>query len=85
MDVDAIQVGQGFPAVLQERIGSCDALLALIGREWLTIAGPDSRRRLDDPDDIVRMEITTALTRGIPVFPAVDSGPGIRSGDSVPG
>jgi hypothetical protein len=44
-------------------------LLALVGEEWLTITDADGRRRLDDPDDFVRLEIEAALTRNVRVIP----------------
>lgn len=34
MDVDAIQPGLYFVEVVQEAVGSCDALIALIGKEF---------------------------------------------------
>jgi len=45
--------------------GSCDVLLALIGRYWLTPAGPD---------DVVRQEIESALAHGVPVIPVLVDG-----------
>jgi hypothetical protein len=45
--------------------GSCDVLLALIGRYWLTPAGPD---------DVVRREIESALAHGVPVIPVLVDG-----------
>jgi hypothetical protein len=68
-DVDSIELGDDFMEVITEAVGSCDVLLALIGRRWLTIADQDGRRRLDDPDDFVRLEIEAALTRNVRVIP----------------
>jgi hypothetical protein len=55
--------------VITSAVASCDVLLALIGRRWLTGTGEDGRRRLDDPDDFVRLEIEAALTRNVRVIP----------------
>lgn len=74
MDVDAILPGQDFARVLSESVASCDALLAIIGRTWLTIRNDAGTRRLDDPTDYVRLEIAAALERGIPVVPVLMQG-----------
>jgi hypothetical protein len=42
---------------------------ALIGDQWVTITDEDGRRRLDNPDDFVRLEIEAALTRNVRVIP----------------
>jgi TIR domain len=73
-DVDSIQLGDDFVAVLTRAVGSCDVLLALIGDEWLTITDEDGRRRLDDPDDFLRLEIEAALARGVRVIPILVDG-----------
>ena len=62
-DIDTINPGERFPRVIEQAVGSCDALLALIGPTWLSITDDAGRRRLDDPDDFVRLEIATALGR----------------------
>jgi hypothetical protein len=49
-------------------------LLAIIGPTWLTAADERGGRRLDDPDDIVRLEIEAALTRGVRVIPILVEG-----------
>jgi TIR domain len=36
-DVDSIELGDDFVEVITRAVGACDVLLALIGREWLTI------------------------------------------------
>jgi len=74
MDVDSIALGRDFRQSLHESLESCDALLALIGPNWLDSADSSGRRRLDDPADFVRQEIATALKRNIPVTPVLLQG-----------
>lgn len=62
-DVDNIEPGDDFVERIQSAVGSCDVLLALIGPQWLTITDATGTRRLDDPEDFVRIEVETALTR----------------------
>jgi hypothetical protein len=70
-DVDSISLGQDFRTAIGEAVGQCKVLLAVIGKDWLTTLDKDGKRRLDDPDDYVHIEIATALTRGIPVIPVL--------------
>ena len=76
MDVDAIGPGVDFVKVVQEAVGACDCLIAVIGTEWLTASDSTETggRRLDDPEDLVRVEIATALERGISVMPVLVQG-----------
>ena len=74
MDVDTIEPGLDFVEVIGGAVGSCDVLLALIGARWLGAVDEHGRRRLDDPDDFVVLEITTALERGIRVIPVLVDG-----------
>jgi len=62
-DVDDIEPGDDFVEQLQSAVGSCEVLLALIGPQWLTVTDARGARRLDDPEDFVRIEVETALTR----------------------
>lgn len=73
-DIDSIQLGDDFVAVITAAVGGCEVLLALIGRQWLTISGEDGRRRLDNPSDFVRLEIETAITRNIRIIPILVEG-----------
>jgi ABC-type amino acid transport substrate-binding protein len=68
-DVDSIELGDDFVQVITTAVGSCDVLLAVIGDRWLTIADKQGRRRLDNTDDFVRLEIQAALEREIRVIP----------------
>ena len=70
MDIDAMLLGHDFRKQLAEAVNQCDVLLAVIGDHWLDARDPKTgARRLDDPDDWVRIEITTGLARDIPVVP----------------
>src|SRR4030095_5644006 len=62
-DVDNIEPGDDFVERIQSAVGSCQVLLALIGPQWLTITDAKGERRLDDPEDFVRLEVETALSR----------------------
>src|SRR5215467_2804787 len=73
-DVDSIEPGDDFAEVIGAAVGSCSVLLAVIGVGWLAAADDDGRRRLDDPSDLVRLEIETALQRGIRVIPVLVAG-----------
>jgi TIR domain-containing protein len=84
-DVDHINPGANFVTVIQERIGACHVLLAIIGRDWLTITEASTkRRRLDLPNDYVRNEIATALQRNIVVIPVLVRGATMPSGEQLP-
>ena len=69
MDVDAIPLGTYFSKVLREEVAKCGVLLAVIGPNWLDARDEHGNRRLDDPNDFVRIEIAAALQRDIPVIP----------------
>jgi formylglycine-generating enzyme required for sulfatase activity len=73
-DVDTIPPGDDFVEVLSEKVESCDVLLAIIGKSWLTIAGAAGRPRIEDPEDFVAIEITAALRRDVLVIPVLVAG-----------
>jgi TIR domain len=84
MDVDGIPLGANFVKVLGEEVAKCDALLAMIGPAWLDARDDTGKRRLDNPDDFVRIEIGTALERGVPVIPILFEGTRIPKADQLP-
>jgi len=47
MDLDSIEAGLDFAEVIREWVDSCAVLVALIGRQWATLADEQGRRRLD--------------------------------------
>jgi hypothetical protein len=84
-DVGNIEPGVDFFEILSERVGKCDALVAVIGRNWTSAADKDNRRRLDDPDDFVRIEIEAALERGVRVIPVLIDGAAMPRGERPAG
>lgn len=73
-DVDNIPYGADFVDYLDQAVAQCDVLIPLIGRSWLTVADSHGNRRLDDPNDFVRIEIASALKRDILVLPVLIGG-----------
>ena len=71
MDVAGIQPGIDFRKAIDDNVGGCGVLLAVIGPAWVTITSKDGNRRLDDANDYVRLEIASALKRNIPVIPVL--------------
>ena len=74
IDVDTIEPGVDFAEEIFRAVAACKVLLAIIGPAWLTATDEQGRRRLDDPDDIVRLEIEAALARGVRVIPILVEG-----------
>jgi hypothetical protein len=83
-DVDSIPLGLDFKEYLDKKVGECDVLLAIIGDHWLDASDPSGTRRLDDPSDFVRIEIESALERGIPVIPLLVRGAQMPREESLP-
>lgn len=83
-DVDSIEPGDDFVAKITNAVESCEVLLALIGDRWLTITDEHGSRRLDNPDDFVRLEVEAALQRRIRVIPVLVDGARMPEPDELP-
>jgi formylglycine-generating enzyme required for sulfatase activity len=70
-DIDTIPPGDDFVEVLSEKVESCDVLLAVIGKSWLTVTDPAGRPRIQNPEDFVAIEIGAALKRKVRVIPVL--------------
>ena len=80
MDIDQIEPGEVFDQIIQEKLKAVQMAVVLIGGHWLDIADANGQRRLDHPDDWVRLEIAVLLERNIRVIPVLVGG----SADKVP-
>lgn len=83
-DIQSIEAGRRFDEVIDSALAQCRVFVPLIGDDWLRITGPDGRRRLDDPEDLVRREVVVALRRGIPVIPVLLEGATMPAPSSLP-
>ena len=83
-DVDTIPLGVDFREYIENAVGKCDVLLAIIGDQWLRAVDRQGKRRLDDPSDFVRIEIESALKRSIPVIPVLVDKVEMPSADDLP-
>jgi hypothetical protein len=67
-DKQDIGPGEEWAKVIPARVRSSNAVIALIGSGWV-----EERKRLDAPDDWVRVEIAAALAEPILVVPVLAS------------
>jgi CHASE2 domain-containing sensor protein len=63
MDTSAIGAGQEWPRRIREAILGCSVMLVLISPYWLEEENDARKRRIEDSDDWVRLEIEAALRR----------------------
>ena len=83
MDFDSIRAGLDFREQIKHTIERANVVIAMIGPHW---AGeqPNGSRRIDDPDDFVRLEIAYALKCGIPVIPVLINNTPMPKRESLP-
>jgi hypothetical protein len=83
-DVSTVEPGVDFVDAIEQAIRSSKVLVALIGRQWLSMADAAGRRRLEDPRDFVRLEIAGALQQNIAVIPVLLRGARMPAPDQLP-
>ena len=79
IDID-IPFGADFRNHIDEVLRDCDILIAVVGQKWLG-AGLDGQPRVKSDDDWVRLEVETALRRGISVITVLVDGADMPSKD----
>jgi hypothetical protein len=84
MDIDTLKVGADFVKQLESAVTSCKVLLAVIGKQWVTIQDEQGQQRLLNSQDFVRAEIQMALNRGIPVIPLLVGGAKMPNATDLP-
>jgi len=83
MDIDNIPFGMDFRKNIAEALAKNEILLAVIGPDWLG-ASPTGAARIHDETDPVRIEVETALQRGIPTIPVLVGGAGMPKPEELP-
>jgi hypothetical protein len=61
----------GDPTPLDAQTASCDVLVILIGPSWLTARDSIGECRLNNPHDLVRQQIKSALLAGVRIIPVL--------------
>src|SRR6266516_3669004 len=83
-DLDTIAAGADFVEAIQKAVGECDVLLAIIGKQWLTITDDAGHRRIDNEDDFVRLELAAGLQRKVKVIPVLLQGAAMPQAHDLP-
>jgi hypothetical protein len=84
MDIDSVPLGIDFVNHVAEQIAKCRVVIVMIGRQWQKTKDKRRRRRLDNPDDLVRVEIAAALRQGVPVIPVLVQDADMPSAEDLP-
>lgn len=84
MDKRDIRGGDDFLKDINVALSRSQALLALIGPQWVSVAHPDGSRRITVDIDVVRHEIRTALARSILVIPVLFNDAKMPTPDDLP-
>jgi hypothetical protein len=80
-----IPPGADFGEYITSLVDKCNVVLAIIGPGWLDARDRDGERRLDDPQDWVRLEIERALAReGVEVIPVLVDGARLPPREELP-
>lgn len=84
MDVETMEPGLDFMEAISQAVAGCEVLIAVIGPRWLTETDGTGERRIDDPNDFVRLEIEAALERNIRVIPVLVDGATVPQASELP-
>ncbi len=85
-DVEDIPAGMDFREVLDRALTASDVVLVIIGQQWLYVSDDRGKRRLADPNDFVRLEVETALSRSdVLVIPVLINNAAMPTADQLPG
>lgn len=63
MDIDTMEPGVDFVDYIKTAVTSCRVLLVVITPDWVSVVDGTGQRRLENPEDFVRVEVTAALER----------------------
>jgi hypothetical protein len=84
MDVVANEPGIDFVKTIEAALKACRVLIVLIGKKWVNLTDASGRRRLDNPDDFVRLEVAAAIKRGARIIPVLVGGAAMPNASELP-
>lgn len=71
LDMEDIEAGSDFPRIIDEAVSNCELLLVIMGSNWAELKTESGLRRIEDEKDYVRLEISSAINRKIPIIPVL--------------
>jgi TIR domain len=83
-DVDNIPLGVDFRTDIENAVRQSTVMLAIIGPGWLSAKDATGQRRIDNPDDTVRVELSSALQLKRMIIPLLVGGAQMPTADALP-
>jgi FHA domain-containing protein/TIR domain-containing protein len=82
-DTSSLAPGTNYVNRIESAIASCAVVIVLIGKGW---AGEyeDGRRRIDNPGDVLRIEVVSALELGVRIIPVLVQGAELPKAEELP-
>jgi TIR domain-containing protein len=84
LDVRSIRPGENFRISIERKLRTCDAVLVLMGPQWATLTDESGAIRLQQEDDMVRVEVAAALESGALVIPVLLRGARLPERNQLP-
>ena len=84
LDRKTIMSGATFPIVTRTFLSRSEAVIVLIGKDWIAMRHPNGQRRLDDPHDFVRQEIMQAISEEKMLLPVLLDDAPMPTADELP-
>ncbi|MFN8411531.1 MAG: toll/interleukin-1 receptor domain-containing protein [Anaerolineales bacterium] len=83
-DIESIEGGADFGNVIEQNLQNADAVIVLIGQNWISAKNESGQRRLEDPQDWVAEEIAIAIQLKKPIFPVLVDGASMPRTEELP-
>lgn len=83
MDIDNLEPGVEFPEVIEKYLLTCQVMLVIIGPNWIGNRN-NGTARINDPNDWIRMEVSSALQRKILIIPILVDGASFPKEEELP-
>jgi hypothetical protein len=83
MDIDNIPAGADFRKNIDDALRAGDVMLVIIGRKWLDPL-MDGHTTISDDRDWVRIEVETALAKGLAIIPVLVDGANMPGAEQLP-
>ena len=83
-DVASLDKGSRFDLAIDQAVARCDAMVVVIGEQWLSLQNDEGKQRLFEEEDFIRYEIERALHRNKPILPLLLDGTPMPKVEELP-